>query len=148
MIRVHSKSSLGSGRADCGQGCGFESGEEQSLGIAFRRLVGAVWPPWRVKRIFVCKGCGAKLIFAPSLQSLKCEYCGTIAQLTADNDHILQVDQASLIVPMRVEEEKLELAVFELMAKGEYTPDDMIEASRFVKVERFYAPFYRFTGSI
>ena len=98
------------------------------------------------KKSFECKGCGAKLIFAPGLQSLKCDFCGTVFQLTADFDQILTTEQASFIVPMKVEEKNLELAVFEYVATGKYTPDDMIENSRFVKFERFYAPVYRFSG--
>ena len=87
-----------------------------------------------------------KLFLRPGLQSLKCEYCGTTQKLIADHDQIPGLEQASLIVPMKVEERQLELTIFEYMAKGEYTPDDMIENSRFVRFERFYAPYYRFSG--
>ena len=98
------------------------------------------------RKSFVCKGCGANLLFVPGLQSLKCEFCGTIHHLTADYDKIDVAETSALIVPMKVEEKSLELAVYEYMAQGKYTPDDMIETSRFVKFERLYAPFYRFTG--
>lgn len=99
-----------------------------------------------LKGSYVCKGCGSKLAFTPGIQSLKCEYCGTTFQLTADYDQIPDTDQASLIVPMKVEEKVIELSVFEYMAGQASTPDDMIETSRIVKFERFYSPFYNFKG--
>ena len=62
------------------------------------------------KRSFVCKGCGANLNFTPGLQSLKCEFCGTVSQLIADYDHIPDLEKVSFVVPMKAEEYQLQLS--------------------------------------
>ena len=100
------------------------------------------------KRSFVCKGCGANLNFTPGLQSLKCEFCGTVSQLIADYDHIPDLEKVSLVVPMKAEEYQLQLAAFENMAKGQFTPDDMIETARFREIRRILCPVLSFFGSL
>jgi hypothetical protein len=95
---------------------------------------------------FTCKGCGAKMTYAPGMQSLKCEFCGTISQLTADYNHLPGGAEVDMIVPMTVDQRLLEFAAYEVMAAGRYTPDDMIETCRFVRFERLYVPSFVFTG--
>ncbi len=91
-----------------------------------------------------CSGCGASLEYSAGAQSLKCVYCGAITEIPGQKEAI--ADQPDLIIPMKVERQDLEDAVYEYLAAGDYTPDDLLESAVFSKVERLYVPSYLFNG--
>jgi len=49
----------------------------------------------------VCKNCGSKLIFAPGLDSLKCQNCGTVNEIQISHDSIEEIDFMSFINKQR-----------------------------------------------
>lgn len=99
------------------------------------------------EHFLVCKSCGAKHAYSPGDQSIKCEFCGTITPLTADYDMVPGLDEVSGIIPLTVERKAVELALYEQMSLGTYTPEDMIERSQIISCKAQFFPFYRFDGS-
>jgi len=92
-----------------------------------------------------CAGCGARLTYSATHQALKCEFCGTIAEIHQEESS--QPGKApSLIVPLSVELSTLTDAVYEFLASGDLTPDSLLECAMFTRKERFYAPAYAFSG--
>ncbi|TFW34559.1 zinc finger domain-containing protein [Massilia horti] len=97
-----------------------------------------------VQEKLTCSGCGASLAFSPGAQALKCQFCHGITEIERKKDQL--DDTPKMIVPLTVEKRDLELAVNTLLASGDYTPDDLVEAAVFSKFERFYVPAYIFKG--
>lgn len=92
-----------------------------------------------------CTSCGATIEYSAEIQSLKCPYCDAVNEIKKAEDALPQnVDQ---IIPLSVTVDDLEKHVYGHMASGDYTPDDMLEASTFTKRELFYVPAYLFTIS-
>jgi LSD1 subclass zinc finger protein len=91
-----------------------------------------------------CSGCGASLEYAAGAQALKCQYCSTITEIEREDEEL--DDVPDLVIPLTVEKDALEKAVYQHLASGHYTPDDLIEQAVLTKVERFYTPAYWFSG--
>ncbi|MDR3482427.1 MAG: hypothetical protein P4L91_17150 [Burkholderiaceae bacterium] len=92
-----------------------------------------------------CAGCGARLAYSATHQALKCEFCGTIAEIHQE-ETISPRNAPSSIVPLSVELTTLTDAVYEYLASGDLTPDSLLECATFTRKERFYAPAYAFPG--
>lgn len=92
-----------------------------------------------------CRGCGSGLEYSAGMQALKCPYCGTITEIPAP-----AVEQApevaDVVVPLSVERNDLIDSVYQHLASGKYTPDNLLEHAVFSKVERLYVPAYAYTG--
>lgn len=97
----------------------------------------------RVK--LVCKGCGASLEYSAGARALKCVYCSAVTEIPAEEDEAL-ADAPEIVVPMAVTKAQLEDAVYQHLAAGKYTPDNLLEHATFSKVEQFYVPAYVFSG--
>lgn len=89
-----------------------------------------------------CTGCGATIEYSAGVQSLRCPYCGAVNEIARPEDAPPSVIEK--IVPLAVTVEDLEKAAFSYMTNGDYTPDDMLEASVITKKERLYVPAYIF----
>lgn len=48
-------------------------------------------------RQFPCKGCGAKLVFAPGHDSLTCQFCGAMNEIAVKQEAIEELDYASAL---------------------------------------------------
>lgn len=90
----------------------------------------------------ICTGCGATIEYSAGVQSLKCPYCGAVNNIARPEDVPPSVIEK--IVPLAVTVEDLEKAAFAYMTNGDYTPDDMLEASVITQKERLYVPAYIF----
>jgi len=93
----------------------------------------------------VCKGCGASLEYSAGARALKCVYCSAVTEIPAEEDEAL-ADTPEIVVPMAVTKAQLEDAVYQHLAAGKYTPDNLLEHATFSKVEQFYVPAYVFSG--
>ena len=93
----------------------------------------------------ICKGCGASLEYSAGARALKCVYCSAVTEIPAAEEEAL-ADAPALVVPMAVTRAQLEDAVYQHLASGKYTPDNLLEHATFTKVEQFYAPAYVFSG--
>jgi LSD1 subclass zinc finger protein len=102
-----------------------------------------------------CKGCGATLEYSAKSESLRCTYCGTVAQIPRLGDDV-PVDAAA-IIPLTVEPKTLTALVYEHLAAEDdasrigakldtYTPIDLIEQATITKKEQFYVPAYIYHG--
>jgi phage FluMu protein Com len=89
-----------------------------------------------------CKNCGAKIEYEAGSQSLKCPYCNIINTIQKPEDQLPTVVEK--IIPMTVRLDDLEKNVHLYMASGDYTPEDMLEASTITKREFIYVPAYIF----
>lgn len=87
-----------------------------------------------------CKSCGAEIEYAAGSQSLKCQYCGAVNEIKKAEDQL--PSKVEVIIPLTVSQDDLEKRVYGFMASGNWTPDDMLEASTFTKKECFYVPAY------
>ena len=75
-----------------------------------------------------CNSCGAEIAFEAGRQSLTCPFCGAVNKIERPED-------------------ALETAfdrLYAYMASGNFTPDDMIEASIITLRERYYVPAFAF----
>lgn len=89
-----------------------------------------------------CTSCGATIEYSAAIQSLKCPYCDAVNEIKKAEDVLPQnIEQ---IIPLSVTADDLEKRAYAHMATGDYTPDDMLEASTFTKRELFYVPAYLF----
>jgi len=99
-------------------------------------------PPLRL----ACRGCGAQQAYSASDQALRCSYCDGVTAIPQPA-HASTPASAQAIVPLSVSEAALLDAVYEHMAGGALTPDDLLASATIVRKDRFYAPTYEFTGS-
>lgn len=89
-----------------------------------------------------CTSCGADIEYSAGVKQLKCPYCGAVNAIERPEDRL--PDDIEKIVPLAVTLSDLEQRVYAYMAKGHYTPDDMLEAAVFTKKERLYVPAFLF----
>lgn len=89
-----------------------------------------------------CNSCGAEIEYEAGSQSLQCPYCG--AKNDIQKAESLLPCQVEVIIPLKVSLDDLEKRVYGYMASGNYTPDDMLEATTFTKQECFYVPAFLF----
>ena len=92
-----------------------------------------------------CKGCGAEIEYVAGSQSLKCPYCDAVNEILKPEDQL--PDGVDLIIPLAVTRDDLEKHAYAFMAGGDYTPDNMLEASTFIRRDCFYVPAYQFQVS-
>ncbi|MDB5823105.1 MAG: hypothetical protein JWR21_1809 [Herminiimonas sp.] len=97
-----------------------------------------------LQRKLTCSGCGANLEYTAGTQALKCQYCSVITEIHREEDQL--EDLPDVVIPLAVEKHVLEQAVYEHLASGHYTPDDLVEQAVLSKVERMYVPAFWFTG--
>jgi len=94
----------------------------------------------------LCSGCGASLEYSAGARALKCVYCAAVTEIPRAEDE--EVDAVpDYVVTLIVSRNQLEDAVFQHLAEGKYTPDNLLEHATFTKVEQFFVPAYVFTGS-
>jgi len=92
-----------------------------------------------------CRGCGSSLEYSAKDQSTKCPYCGTVTEIPKVEEVL--PDNPSAILPLTVELTELTDAVYEHLASGDMTPDQLLEHATFTKKERFYTPVWGFRGN-
>lgn len=93
-----------------------------------------------------CKQCGAEQTYSPDDQSIKCSFCGAETDIPRPENTLPEVSDASAIVPLTVDENKLDLAIHEHMISGDFTPDDLLEKSIIIKRKLQYVPAYLYTA--
>ena len=93
-----------------------------------------------------CGGCGAQQAYSASDQALRCSYCNGVTAIPRPA-HAPPSAAVQAIVPLGVSEKVLLDAVYEHLAGGTLTPDDLLACATIVRQDRFYAPTYQFTGS-
>lgn len=89
-----------------------------------------------------CNSCGAEIEYEAGSQSLKCPYCGAMNEIAKPEDKV--PDHVEKIIPLTVKKEDLENRVYEYMASGDYTPDDMIDEAKIISRQFLYVPAYKF----
>lgn len=92
----------------------------------------------------VCVGCGSSLSYSASDRALRCPYCGSTTEIPRAEDALPSA--VRLIVPLRVELEELEDAVYRYLASGDLTPDHLLDHASIIRKERFYVPAFCFQG--
>lgn len=89
-----------------------------------------------------CNSCGAEIVFEAGKQSLTCPFCGAVNQVARPEDAL--ETSFDRIVPINVTPHELDNRLYAYMASGDFTPDDMIEASTITLRERYYVPAFAF----
>ena len=89
-----------------------------------------------------CNSCGAGIVFEAGKQSLTCPFCGAVNQVARPEDAL--ETSFDRIVPITVTPHELDNRLYAYMASGDFTPDDMIEASTITLRERYYVPAFAF----
>ena len=89
-----------------------------------------------------CNSCGAEIAFEAGKQSLTCPFCGAVNQIERPEDALETAFDR--IVPITVTPHELDNRLYAYMASGNFTPDDMIEASTITLRERYYVPAFAF----
>ncbi len=90
----------------------------------------------------ICTSCGAQISFEAKAQSLVCPFCNAVNSIERPE---LKVSSAfELVVPFTVTRSDLENVLYAYIASGDFTPDDMLEASEITHVDRIYVPAYSF----
>ena len=89
-----------------------------------------------------CNSCGAEIVFEAGKQSLTCPFCGAVNQVARPEDAL--ETSFDRIVPISVTPHELDNRLYAYMASGNFTPDDMIEASTITLRERYYVPAFAF----
>ena len=89
-----------------------------------------------------CNSCGAEIAFEAGRQSLTCPFCGAVNKIERPEDALETAFDR--IVPITVTPHELDNRLYAYMASGNFTPDDMIEASIITLRERYYVPAFAF----
>ena len=89
-----------------------------------------------------CNSCGAEIVFEAGKQSLTCPFCGAVNRVARPEDAL--ETSFDRIVPITVTPYELDNRLYAYMASGNFTPDDMIEASTITLRERYYVPAFAF----
>ncbi len=107
----------------------------------------AIEPPSTLLKLS-CSACGAEQTYSADEQSLRCRYCASVTPIAPPAAAPAPVPVAEqAIVPLSVSEKALLDAVYEHLASGTLTPDDLLERATFVRKDRWYAPTFEYTGS-
>ena len=93
-------------------------------------------------RADTCNSCGAEIAFEAGRQSLTCPFCGAVNKIERPEDALETAFDR--IVPITVTPHELDNRLYAYMASGNFTPDDMIEASTITLRERYYVPAFAF----
>lgn len=95
-----------------------------------------------------CHGCGAQQDYSATDQALRCSYCASVTEIarTAQSPAPPAASEEA-IVPLSVSEQALLDAVYQHLASGALTPDDLLACAAFTRKDRFYAPTFEFSGS-
>lgn len=94
----------------------------------------------------LCSGCGANLEYSAGARALKCVYCAAVTEIARADDE--EVDIApNHVVTLTVSRAQLEDAVFQHLAEGNYTPDNLLEHATFTRVEQFFVSAFSFRGT-
>jgi len=89
-----------------------------------------------------CNSCGAEIAFEAGRQSLTCPFCGAVNKIARPEDALETAFDR--IIPITVTPHELDNRLYAYMASGNFTPDDMIEASTITLRERYYVPAFAF----
>ena len=89
-----------------------------------------------------CNSCGAEIVFEAGKQSLICPFCGAVNQVERPEDAL--ETSFDRIIPITVTPHELDNRLYAYMVSGDFTPDDMIEASTITLRERYYVPAFAF----
>ena len=89
-----------------------------------------------------CNSCGAEIAFEAGRQSLTCRFCGAVNKIERPEDALETAFDR--IVPITITPHELDNRLYAYMASGNFTPDDMIEASTITLRERYYVPAFAF----
>lgn len=89
-----------------------------------------------------CNSCGAEIVFEAGKQSLTCPFCGAVNQVERPENAL--ETSFDRIIPINVTPHELDNRLYAYMASGNFTPDDMIEASTITLRERYYVPAFAF----
>ena len=89
-----------------------------------------------------CNSCGAEIAFEAGRQSLTCPFCGAVNKIERPEDALETAFDR--IIPITVTPHELDNRLYAYMASGNFTPDDMIEASTITLRERYYVPAFAF----
>jgi len=89
-----------------------------------------------------CNSCGAEIAFEAGRQSLTCPFCGAVNKIERPEDALETAFDR--IVPITITPHELDNRLYAYMASGNFTPDDMIEASTITLRERYYVPAFAF----
>ena len=89
-----------------------------------------------------CNSCGAEIVFEAGKQSLTCPFCGAVNKIERPEEALETTFDS--IVPIAVTPQELDNRLYAYMASGNFTPDDMIEASTITLRERYYVPAFAF----
>ena len=89
-----------------------------------------------------CNSCGAEIAFEAGRQSLTCPFCGAVNKIERPEDALETAFDR--IIPITVTPHELDNRLYAYMASGNFTPDDMIEASIITLRERYYVPAFAF----
>ncbi|ASU38543.1 hypothetical protein hmeg3_09695 [Herbaspirillum sp. meg3] len=89
-----------------------------------------------------CNSCGAEIVFEAGKQSLVCEFCGAVNRVERPEDAL--ATSFDRIVPIAVTPQEVDYKLYTYMSTGNFTPDDMIEASTITLREHYYVPAFAF----
>jgi hypothetical protein len=89
-----------------------------------------------------CNSCGAEIVFEAAKQSLTCSFCGAVNHVARPEDALETTFDR--IIPITVTPHELDNRLYAYMASGNFTPDDMIEASTITLRDRYYVPAFAF----
>ena len=89
-----------------------------------------------------CNSCGAEIAFEAGRKSLTCPFCGAVNKIERPEDALETAFDR--IIPITVTPHELDNRLYAYMASGNFTPDDMIEASTITLRERYYVPAFAF----
>lgn len=101
-------------------------------------------PPLKI----TCRGCGAQQEYSATDQALRCSYCASVTEIARPAPApAAPAASDEAIVPLSVSEQALLDAVYQHLASGALTPDDLLACATFTRKDRFYAPTFEFKGS-
>ena len=92
-----------------------------------------------------CKNCGAQISFDASIQSLKCDFCGSNTVIEHD---VVEHDEnlPQFLIPFKVEKNKATDIFREWTQKGLFVKSDFKTSVRQGKFEGVYIPFWRYAA--
>ncbi|MCS7236839.1 MAG: zinc ribbon domain-containing protein [Thermoguttaceae bacterium] len=95
------------------------------------------------RREFSCEGCGASMSYDPSVQSLRCPYCGSVKIERRESQGLLRPDG---VVPFSVDEKAVRTLLRTHLTKSWFSPGDLLREGTLVKIEPVYVPCWVFSA--
>ncbi len=93
---------------------------------------------------FTCEGCGASMSFDPTVQSLRCPYCGSAKLEVEGPRKILKPEK---LIPFEITFQEVEQRLRRYLSSNPFRPNDLLSEGTLVSARAVFVPCWVFSAN-